>query len=126
MRTAAFALSAALLIEPGLLAQSDRPVHNVTAVRTWSLEGATRISIEVSGPFEYKYDRLHNPDRVYFDIKGAMPQVEGKRVWVKTIEDRLVQRIRVAETQPGVTRVVLDVSTAVDVSPSLLTNPHRL
>jgi len=51
----------------------------VTAVRTWSLADATRVAIEVSGPFEYKYDRLHNPERVYFDIKGALPSVEGRR-----------------------------------------------
>src|SRR5690242_12885361 len=88
-----------------LVAQSDRTIHSVTAVRTWSLTGATRVSIEVSGPFDYKYDRLQNPDRVYFDIKGATPHVDGKRGWVKTLDDRLVQRIRVAETQPGVTRV---------------------
>src|SRR5258707_288176 len=57
--------------------------HAVTAVRTWTLAGATRVAIEVSGPFEYKYDRLHNPERVYFDIKGALPAIEGRRIWNK-------------------------------------------
>ena len=100
--------------------------YAVTAVRTWTLAEATRVAIEVSGPFEYKYDRLHNPERVYFDIKGATPAIEGRRIWNKEVTDKLVQRIRVAETNPGVTRVVLDVSGMVDVAPSQLSNPNRL
>src|SRR5438270_14100186 len=91
------------------LGQSERPrIHTVAAVRTWSLADATRVAIEVSGPFEYKYDRLHDPDRVYFDIKGALPSIDGRRIWNKELGDKLVQRIRVAETNPGITRVVLD------------------
>jgi N-acetylmuramoyl-L-alanine amidase len=123
MRTAAaIAFSATIL-----LAQSERTsVHSVTAVRIWGQIEATRVAIEVSGSFEYKYDRLHNPERVYFDIKGASPRIAGRRIFNKTIEDKIVQRIRVAETSPGVTRVVLDVAGPVDVAPSQLTNPNRL
>jgi hypothetical protein len=44
------------------------------------------VAIEVSGPFEFKYDRLHNPERVYFDIKGALPSMEGRRIWNKVLE----------------------------------------
>jgi N-acetylmuramoyl-L-alanine amidase len=38
----------------------------------------------------------------------------------------LVQRVRVAETNPGTTRVVLDLSGPVEVSTSQLSNPSRL
>jgi N-acetylmuramoyl-L-alanine amidase len=110
-----------------LIAQSERtPIYSVTAVRTWGLSDATRIAIEVSGSFEFKYDRLHEPERVYFDIKGASPRIDGKRGLTKQVEDKIVQRIRVAEYNPGVTRIVLDVAAPVDVSPSQLTNPNRL
>ena len=40
--------------------------------------------------------------------------------------DNLVTKVRVAETLPGVTRVVLDLGAAVEVSTSQLTNPDRL
>jgi len=40
--------------------------------------------------------------------------------------NRLLQRIRVAEKEPGVTRVVLDVAAAATVSTSRLVNPDRL
>ena len=72
-----------------LAATAFGQTHLVTAVRTWTLAEATRVAIEVSGPFEYKYDRLHNPERVYFDIKGAVPAVEGRRIWNKEVVDKL-------------------------------------
>ena len=55
-----------------LWAQTGRPApHSVTAVRHWSLGSVTRIAVEVSGEFEYRSDRLHNPDRIYYDILNA-------------------------------------------------------
>jgi N-acetylmuramoyl-L-alanine amidase len=110
-----------------LFAQSDRaPLHSVTAVRNWSLAEVTRIAIEVSGDFNFRSDRLHNPERVYFDILNARPRIDAKRVWSKAIDDPLVQRVRVAETIPGITRVVVDLTGPVDVSTSQLTSPNRL
>lgn len=110
-----------------LMGQSDQPApHSVTAVRYWSLSGATRVAIEVSSPFEFRTDRLHNPDRVYFDILNARPRIDSKRFYSETVNDPLLTRIRVAETTPGITRVVLDLATAVDATTSTLTNPNRL
>jgi N-acetylmuramoyl-L-alanine amidase len=110
-----------------LFAQNDRaPLHSVTAVRNWSLADVTRIAIEVSGDFNFRSDRLHNPERVYFDILNARPRIDTKRVWSKAIDDPLVQRVRVAETIPGITRVVVDLSGPVEVSTSQLSNPSRL
>jgi N-acetylmuramoyl-L-alanine amidase len=121
-------LAALALTIPVLLAQSERSVtRNVTAVRNWSLGDVTRIAIEVSGDFEFRTDRLHNPERVYYDIVGARPSFEGKRLYSKLLDgDKLVQKIRVAETTPGVTRVVLDLASDVEVTTSKLANPSRL
>lgn len=120
MKWLTFTLSVSLA-----LAQSSREPA-VTAVRTWPTSDGTRVAIEVSGDFEFKYDRLQNPDRVYFDIKGAKPRIDGKRAWIKILDDKLVTRIRVAETNPGTTRVVVDVTGPVDVTPSQLVSPNRL
>jgi N-acetylmuramoyl-L-alanine amidase len=111
-----------------LLAQSDRaPVHSVTAIRSWSLFEVTRIAVEVSGDFRFKTDRLHNPERIYFDILNSRPRLtDSRRIWTKDINDRLVQRVRVAETNPGTTRIVIDLTGSVEVSTSQLSNPNRL
>jgi N-acetylmuramoyl-L-alanine amidase len=42
------------------------------------------------------------------------------------VNDRLLKQIRMAETQRGVTRVVLDLAAPVDFTVSQLTNPDRL
>src|ERR1035437_8038172 len=119
---AALAISATMLF-----AQSDRvSLHSVTAIRNWSLAEVTRIAVEVSGDFHFRSDRLHNPERVYFDILGARPRIDDKRFWSKAIDDKLVQRVRVAETSPGTTRIVLDLAGPAEVTASQLSNPNRL
>jgi N-acetylmuramoyl-L-alanine amidase len=110
-----------------LLAQNDRAsLQSVTAIRNWSLYDVTRIAIEVSGDFQFRTDRLHNPERVYFDILNARPRIDARRVWSNQINDKLVQRVRVAETNPGTTRVVVDLTGPVEISTSQLSSPHRL
>ncbi|MEO8597741.1 MAG: N-acetylmuramoyl-L-alanine amidase [Candidatus Solibacter sp.] len=110
-----------------LLAQEERAgLYTVSAVRTWSLSEVTRVAVEVSGDFTFRTDRLHNPERVYFDILNTRPRIDAKRAWSKEINDKLVQRVRVAETHPGTTRVVVDLAGAVEISTSQLTSPNRL
>jgi N-acetylmuramoyl-L-alanine amidase len=121
-------LLAALTVTVSLLvAQTDRAqLRSVTAVRHWSLTDVTRVAIEVSGDFQYHSDRLHNPERIYFDIPNSRPRIEKRLSYSESIDDKLVQRVRVAETSPGVTRIVLDLGAAVEVSTSQLSNPSRL
>src|SRR5579862_95031 len=98
----------------------------VTAVRFWTLPEVTRIAIETNGEFTFKFDRVSNPDRLFFDLLGATPRLSGRGVHTTRVGDKLVKQIRVAQTQPGLTRVVLDLESKVDFEASLLTNPDRL
>lgn len=121
-------LLAALTVMVSLLAaQTERaPLRIVSAVRHWSLNDTTRVAIEVSGDFQYQSDRLHNPERIYFDISNSQPRFDKKPFYIEAIDDKLVQRVRVAETVPGVTRIVLELGASVEVTTSQLTNPSRL
>lgn len=96
----------------------------VTDVRFWSLKGITRVAIETTGEFTYRFDHIPNPDRLFFDIVGARPRT--KRIAVKPVNDERVKRIRIAENVPGVTRVVLDLEPGVEYTASQLGNPDRL
>ncbi len=119
---AALAVSVSLLV-----AQSEHPaLHSVTAVRHWSLSGVTRVAIEVDGDFRFRSDRLHNPERIYFDILDARPHMDARRFYSETVGGKLVTRIRAAETVPGVTRVVLELGGDVEATTSQLANPNRL
>src|ERR1700686_2725798 len=101
---AALAISVTAISVTALLAQTERsPLRSVTAVRNWSLTDVTRVAIEVSGDFQFRSDRLHDPERVYFDILNSRPSLVSvgavsKRSYSKELDDKLVHRIRVAET----------------------------
>jgi len=123
---AAFTVSVTLL-----MGQSDKPASKsaariVEAVRHWSLSDVTRVAIEINGPFDFHTDRLHNPERIYFDIPNTRPHINAKRTYTEEVNDKLLQRIRVAETTRDTTRVVLDLAANVDATTSKLTNPQRL
>ena len=123
MRTAA----AILVSCTALAAQNNSPAPlSVSAVRHWTQSNVTRVAVEVSGTFTYKSDRLHNPERVYYDIPNSKPSMNPKRFYSEDLTDSFVKRIRVAETQPGTTRVVLDLTGPVEISTSQLANPERL
>ena len=98
----------------------------VTAVRHSIVGRTTRITVDVTGDFAYRSDRLHDPERIFFDIFMAKPRIGPRNVYAQALSDRLVSRIRMAETSPGVTRVVLDLVTAVEFSVSRAANPPRL
>jgi N-acetylmuramoyl-L-alanine amidase len=120
-------VGAVLVLAAGALAfQEPAEPLAVSAVRYWSLDEATRIVIEVSGEFEYRSDRLSNPDRLYFDIPGSKPSFIKERTHTIPVGDSLLKQLRVSETRPNVTRVVLDLECPVDFTASLLANPDRL
>ncbi len=98
----------------------------VTDVRFWSLYDATRVAVEVTGEFEFRYDRLTSPDRIFFDISGVKPARVPKGTEKIPVGDQRVKQIRVAETQPGTTRIVLDLEGPVEAVASQLSNPSRL
>lgn len=98
----------------------------VTAVRCWTLSGATRVVIEVSGEFEFRAERAHDPERIFFDVKHSRPHFKGRRFYAATIADKLLKKVRVAEKESGVTRVVLDLQNNAEYSANQLSNPDRL
>ena len=110
-----------------LMGQSDSSAQrSVTAVRHWSLKDITRVAVEISGPFEFRTDRLHSPERVYFDILNSHLRIPPKLYYTETVGDDLLSKIRVAETTPGITRVVLDLTGDATATASTLTSPDRL
>src|SRR5665213_424160 len=119
-RAAAF-----LLLLPGL-ASSRSGLIQVTAVRSWSHADSTRVIVETTGPFEYRSDRARNPDRLYLDILHSRPWIAHRRLATHQIGDRLVRRVRVAETSPGTTRIVFDLVSAADFKITRLDTPDRL
>ena len=68
--------AAGVFVTTGVCATAAAPDSGkVTAVRFWSLGDVTRIAIEVSSDFTFKYNHLSDPERMFFDIHGARPDL---------------------------------------------------
>lgn len=112
----------ALLLSVPVLGQTAR----ITAVRFWSVGDVTRVAIETSTEVRYRYERIVSPDRLFLDFESVLPHSEKRGIETITVGDRLLKQIRVARTQPEVTRVVLDLAAPADYSVSQLANPDRI
>ena len=121
-------LTAAIVFFAAIAATEARPraPREVTAVRYRSLADTTRVAIKITGDVHYRCNRVQNPDRIFVDFVGARPHIEGRRLLSTEVGDQLLKRIRVAETSPGVTRVVLDLESVADFTVSRLHSPNRL
>lgn len=100
---------------------------SITAVRFWSLGEVTRIAIETDGAFKFRSEKLAKPQRIFFDLEGARPRLGNKGVHTIAVHDPRLKQIRVAENQPGLTRIVLDLEdVAVEITTSQAVAPDRL
>ncbi len=119
-------IAGALQAQAASVGERGAELNRVTGVRVWSLGGVTRIAIQSTGAVEFKYDRLENPDRLFFDLLDTRPETVARRIQTIPVADRFVKQIRIAETQHDVTRIVLDLQRASDFVTSRLANPDRL
>ena len=93
-------------------------------VRHWTVNGVTRVAVQLSGAAEVRRDRLSKPERYFFDFQNTTSNRRGMQTI--PVGDPLVKQIRVAEAKPGVARVVLDLNDNAEVTTSELANPYRL
>jgi N-acetylmuramoyl-L-alanine amidase len=101
-------------------------LSSVLSIRHWAFENATRIAIQTSDEAAYHVELLENPYRISIDLKDSILRMDGRKFVSIDLEDRLVRQIRAAQTQPSVTRVVLDLKGPVVYELSHLVNPDRL
>ena len=97
----------------------------VNNIRHWTGPEYTRVVIDVDDEVQYENKRLFNPDRIYFDLYPAQisPNITGKSFPVK---NGFLKRIRIAQHNKEVVRVVLDFASISDYSVFPLYNPNRI
>ena len=97
----------------------------VTAIRHWSTPDYTRVAIDLESEIKFGSQRLPNPDRIFFDLRDTKlaSTLVGKTF---EVDDGFLKKIRVAQFQPGRTRVVLEVDSLSTYEAFLLPNPYRL
>ena len=97
----------------------------VTGVRHWSTPDYTRVAIDIEQDVKFDSQRISHPDRIFFDLHGTKlaSTLVGKTF---DVDDGFLKKIRVAEFQPGRTRVVLEVDDLASYDVFMLPNPSRL
>ena len=97
----------------------------VTGVRHWSTPDYTRVAIDVEQEIKFGSQRISNPDRIFFDLHDTKlaSTLVGKTF---DVDDGFLKKIRVAEFQPGRTRIVLEIDNLASYDAFLLPDPYRL
>jgi N-acetylmuramoyl-L-alanine amidase/GAF domain-containing protein len=105
--------------------QALSKMARVTGIRHWSSSDSSTVVLDLEDQVQYEAHRLVNPDRIYFDLHDTALTAElvGKTI---EIGDPSLTRVRVAQPNPGLTRVVLETKGNAIFSVSLETNPYRL
>jgi N-acetylmuramoyl-L-alanine amidase len=109
-----------------LSAETPRnPLPLVTGIRHWSTPDYTRVAIDLEQEVKYEAGRIPNPDRIFFDLHDTKlaSTLAGKTF---EVSDGFLRRVRIAQFQKGMVRVVLEVDDVSDYSAFLLPNPYRL
>jgi N-acetylmuramoyl-L-alanine amidase len=100
-------------------------VPRVQKIRTNVTADSTEVIIDLEDSVQYSSGRIVNPDRIYFDLHAAKLSAAMARANFHVSGD-LLTKVRVAQNQSGVVRVVLDVDGVRDYAVSLTKKPTRL
>jgi len=108
-----------------LPSDAPRTLPLVTGIRHWSTPDYTRVAIDLEQEVKYEAGRVSQPDRIFFDLHDTKlaSTLVGKTF---EVSDGFLRRVRIAQFQKGMVRVVLEVDDVSDYSAFLLPNPYRL
>lgn len=97
----------------------------ITGIRHWTSPDSTRVAIDLEKEVQYEVGRVPSPDRIFFDLHDTKlaSELVGKSFQV---DDGYLKKIRIAQYNDTMTRVVLEVKDLAEYSAFLLPNPYRL
>ncbi len=82
---------------------------DLRGVRLLENDQGTRAELDLSGPAEYKFFTLHNPERLVLDLRGSgLASAYGSPA-----ANGLVTNVRTGQPTPDVLRVVFDLGSTV-------------
>ena len=106
-------------------AKPPSELARVTGIRHWSTPDYTRVAIDLEQDIKFDSQRIANPDRIFFDLRGTKlaSTLVGKSF---DVDDGFLKKIRVAQFKDNQARVVLEVDSLSQYDAFLLPNPYRL
>jgi N-acetylmuramoyl-L-alanine amidase len=100
-------------------------IPRLQQIKTKVLPNSTEVIIDLEDSVQYASGRIANPDRIYFDLHAARLSASVAHGTVAVSGD-LLTRVRAAQNQSGIVRVVLDVNGVQDYAATLVKKPTRL
>jgi N-acetylmuramoyl-L-alanine amidase len=105
-------------------AQGPAPILIRDIKRSVIPEGM-RVTVEMDSETSYRAERLDNPPRVFFDLKGTRP-VPTLLDATMRFSDEIVREIRLGRHPNSTTRIVFDMAGVDSYSVFTLYSPYRL
>jgi N-acetylmuramoyl-L-alanine amidase len=101
------------------------------AIRSWSKPEGTTIALFLRAPVRWESGVAKDPERIYFDLENTQLAAEmlgkSREGLAIPVDDRLVNRVRVAQRETAGARVVIDLAAPAEYSAVLSpTEPYRL
>jgi N-acetylmuramoyl-L-alanine amidase/putative methionine-R-sulfoxide reductase with GAF domain len=97
----------------------------VTGIQHTSSDTSSTVVVGLQASVQYEAHTLENPSRIYFDLHDTR-MAAGAAAQDIEVNDAWLKRIRMAQPEDGVTRVVLETKQDSQYSVSLGSNPYRL
>jgi TPR repeat protein len=103
--------------------RQDGPFSQIIAIRHSASPGRLRIFVQTSRGIKFEPGAAQSPDRIFFDLRATVPGAVSRSI---DLGDSVVRRLRIAEYQPGVTRLVIDLAKPAPFATYTMTNPPGL
>jgi N-acetylmuramoyl-L-alanine amidase len=94
-------------------------------IKRTAIPDGMRVTIEMDSETTYRVERLDNPARVFFDLKGTRPVASLLDATIR-YSDEIVREIRLGRHPNSTTRVVFDMEGVENYSVFTLYSPYRL
>ena len=104
---------------------ADAPLAQIVDIRRHVLPDLVRVTIELDGEVPFREERLDNPARLFFDLKGtgASPRFQDGAL---SFPDDVVRQVRYGGRNPHATRIAMDLDGVQRYSVFTLYNPFRI
>jgi N-acetylmuramoyl-L-alanine amidase len=100
-------------------------VVTIRDIKRTPIDDGMRVTVEMDGESLYHSEKVENPERVFFDLKGTRA-VAGLQDRTLKFQDDVVREIRLGRHPQNTTRIVMDMNGVESYSVFTLYNPFRL
>ncbi len=109
---------------PGSVSDLPMPVL-IRDIKRTAIPDGMRVTIEMDAETSFRSERLENPRRVFFDLRGTRP-VPSLLDATLRYSDEIVREIRLGRHPQSTTRIVFDMQGVDSFSVFTLYSPYRL